>query len=114
MEFYHGNKIEKTTDNPRTRLNCQDWLREHGWLDVPRSACIGCPFHSNAEWKALTPGEFADAVDFDRSIRRCGGVRGDMFIHSKGIPLESADLRTDADNGQLSLWDNECEGLCGV
>jgi len=37
-----------------------------------------------------------------------------MFIHSKGIPLESADLRTDADNGQLSLWDNECEGLCGV
>src|SRR5690606_924714 len=36
----------------------------------PRSACIGCPFHSDAEWLAMQrsrPAEFADAVAFDEA-----------------------------------------------
>jgi hypothetical protein len=30
------------------------------------------------------------------------------------VPLDQADLSTAADRGQLDLWLNECEGMCGV
>lgn len=31
-----------------TRQDCLNWIRSHGYPDPPKSACIGCPFHSNA------------------------------------------------------------------
>lgn len=81
----------------------------------PRSACIGCPYHSNAEWRDMRdnrPDEWADAVEFDRAIRNCGGMRGQMFLHRDCVPLDEADL------SQADQWDtgmiNECEGMCGV
>jgi hypothetical protein len=30
------------------------------------------------------------------------------------VPLDASDLSTAADRGQLDLWPNECEGMCGV
>lgn len=30
------------------------------------------------------------------------------------VPLDEVDLTTAEDRGQLTLWDNECEGMCGV
>jgi hypothetical protein len=35
-----------------TRWDCQRWLNAHGWTDVPKSSCIGCPFHSDRQWRA--------------------------------------------------------------
>ena len=103
---------------PMSRGACFAWARKHGWSAPPRSACIGCPYRSNAEWRDLqenAPEEFADAVAFDESIRSRGGDRGDMFIHRNCEPLASVDLRTDDErNGQISLWNEECEGMCGV
>jgi hypothetical protein len=103
-----------------TRLMCLDWMQAHGYPEPPRSACIGCPFHSNAEWRRLTdrsPEEFADAVEFDKAIRHCGGMRGDVFVHRDMVPLDEVDLRTYVDRGQLLLFDDfrdECSGMCGV
>jgi len=98
-----------------TRLMCHDWLREHGFPDAPRSACIGCPYHSNREWRRLkdeSPEEWQDAVEFDRAIRDCGGMRGKVFLHADRVPLDEVDLSTREDFGQLSLFTNECEGMC--
>lgn len=36
-----------------------------------------------------------------------------VFLHRSAIPLDEADLSTAADHGQLDLWPNECEGMCG-
>jgi hypothetical protein len=54
----------------------------------PRSACLGCPYHSNAEWREIRqrPDEWADVVTFDRAIRNCGGMRGEMFLHRDCVP----------------------------
>jgi hypothetical protein len=55
-----------------TRKDCVRWLTAHGWTEVPKSACIGCPFRSDARWRELrdtSPAEWADAVAFDRAIR---------------------------------------------
>lgn len=101
-----------------SRQDCLRWLERHGYPLPPKSACIGCPFHSDAAWRRIRdtdPEAWADAVDLDRTIRTgFRGLRGDVFLHRSAVPLDEADLSTAADHGQLDLWGNECEGMCGV
>lgn len=104
-------------DRRMSRQGCNVWLESHGFPVAPRSACIGCPYHSNEEWRKIKadPEEWADAVEFDNAIRDCGGMRGKMYLHRDCKPLEEVDLRTDVDKGQLVMsWAEECDGLCGV
>ena len=101
-----------------TRRDCLAWLRERDYPDPPKSACIGCPFHDNSRWRAMRDHDeeaWRDAIDVDRAIRTgIRGIRGEVYLHRSGVPLEEADLSTLADHGQLDLWPNECEGMCGV
>jgi hypothetical protein len=101
--------IEKRMD----RNDCKKWLENHGW-NAPKSSCIGCPFHSNEQWRALTPEEFADAIEVDRAIRNQSGFRGEQYMHRSLMPLEEVDFRTAEEMGQLNMFLNECEGMCGV
>jgi hypothetical protein len=100
-----------------TRRGCLAWLADkYPARPVPRSACIGCPYHSNEEWSAIQkrPDEWADAVGFDKAIRAAGGMRGEFFLHRSCKPLEDVDLRSDVERGQRLLWNEECLGMCGV
>lgn len=99
-----------------SRQDCRIYLRDRQET-APKSACIGCPFHSNDAWRAIrdeTPDEWADAVLIDRAIRDAGsmrGITGQQFMHRSCVPLDEADL----DRGQTGdLFNNECEGMCGV
>jgi hypothetical protein len=102
------------------RQDCLRWLAERGYPEPPKSACIGCPYHSDAMWRRMrdeTPGEWQDAVDFERAVLRDGvrGVRDAVYLHAQRVPLNEVDLSTSADRGQLELgFGNECEGVCGV
>jgi hypothetical protein len=100
------------------RSDCLRWLERHDYPAPPKSACIGCPFHSDAHWRRMRdadPKAWADAVDLDRTIRTgFRSIRGEVFLHRSAVPLAEADLTTAGDRGQLDLWPNECEGLCGV
>jgi hypothetical protein len=96
-----------------TRHDCQLHLDRAGW-NAPRSACIGCPYHTNTEWRGLAPDEFADAVAFEQEIQASeAGLRGTPFLHAARVPLDQVDLTTAEDRGQLTFGD-ECEGMCGV
>lgn len=101
-----------------SRRDCLRWLERHDYPLPPKSACIGCPFHSDAAWRHIRdtdPEAWTDAVDLDRTIRTgFRGIRGEVYLHRSAVPLDEADLTTAADRGQLDLWPNECEGLCGV
>jgi len=104
-----------------TRKHCLSWMQSHGFPTPPRSACVMCPFHSDAEWRRLRdeePDEFRKAVEFEPKIqetmartRRCYGV---PFLHASLIPLGQVDFSTDVERGQGLLWNEECTGICGV
>lgn len=88
----------------------------------PRSACWHCPFHSDEEWRYLRnnqPEDFARAVELDAALRRPGAMgisnlKGDAFLHASLRPLGEVDFDNEEDKGQLSLFGNECEGMCGL
>ena len=109
-------KADRTTEDvdylryPMNRMGCEIWLKRF-FPDrkIPRSACIGCPYRSNAEWRKMRdedPASWADAVQFDRDIRRrdlAGQQKrqlsvGVPYIHDTLIPLDMVNL--DEDDGK--------------
>jgi hypothetical protein len=103
------------------RHDCIAWLKKHGFPEPPRSACSYCPFHSNKEWRRLKdhePEAFAEAVRVEKELQRTKAKTDNMrsvpWLHRSCKPLEEADLSTEADAGQMDMFGNECEGLCGV
>ena len=104
-------------DNYIKRWDCIKWNIERGYSAPPRSSCIGCPFHDNAEWRRVKadPLSWEQAVQFDEAIRAPQSGRDSVaFIHRSRVPLKDADIRSEEEKGQGSLFDMECEGMCGI
>lgn len=106
------------------RHDCLRWMTAHGFPEPPRSACKYCPFHSDAEWRRLKekePNEFAESVVIERQLQAAharittdGRMKGTAFLHDSLRPLDKVDFSTDTDHGQQDLFQNECEGMCGL
>tara|TARA_R100001460_G_scaffold15642_3_gene34429 strand:+ start:31 stop:828 length:798 start_codon:yes stop_codon:yes gene_type:complete len=98
------------------RQDCIDWMKEHGYKMPEKSACNMCPFHDDKYWANLKknhPEEFADAVDTDVKVRNLGRDKeAKLFIHKTCKPLSEVKFNTEED--QLDMFDNACEGMCGV
>jgi 3'-phosphoadenosine 5'-phosphosulfate sulfotransferase (PAPS reductase)/FAD synthetase len=110
-------------DKKIRRKDCQDWFAKHYDKNLPRSACIYCPYKTNTEWKALKnnfPNEWKQAVEFDKKIRTGTKTDDKVYVHKDCVPLNEADLRTNAEKGQPELFHEDfgqldnCEGMCGV
>lgn len=105
-----------------TAADCLKWFVDRGLPKPPRSACVFCPYHSDKEWRRLRdeePEEFAKAVQFERDYTEIKAqqkpVSGAIpFLHAKRIPLDQVDFSTEEERGQLNMFNNECEGMCGV
>ncbi|MGY6771390.1 hypothetical protein [Komagataeibacter sp. NFXK3] len=101
-----------------TRRDCLRWLESYGYPRPPKSSCLGCPFHSDAAWRAIRkdhPEEWEDVVAVDRAIRRgLRGIRGEVFLHRSATPLETVPLTACEKTGQTDLFLDECDGVCGV
>ena len=96
-----------------SRNDCLKWMERHGYPRPPRSACIGCPFHSDYEWLQIRkrPDEWKQAVEFDAAIRHSAGLRAPAYVHRDCVPLDQVQFRADR---QKELWGEECEGMCGL
>jgi hypothetical protein len=106
--------IEKSFD----RAACLDWMAIKGFPQPPRSACVFCPYHSDAEWIRLKndePEEFQRAVDYEMSLQAAvesqNSLKRQLFLHPSCRPLSEVRFRHE---NQASLFGNECEGMCGV
>lgn len=108
-------------ENRMTRQRCIEWMEKKGFPKPPRSACTFCAFRSNKEWRLMQiedPKAFAHAVEVEQKLQaakakntRCEAT---PFFHKSCKPLDQIDFRTDVERGQQLLWDDECEGMCGV
>lgn len=102
---------------PMTRADCLAWLdNRFPGRAFPRSACIGCPYHTNQEWLKIkeVPTEWEDAVGVDKAVRkvlRDGKklVEADCFLHPGCEPLETTNLVLPIVQGKKGA---ECLGNC--
>lgn len=109
-----------------TRQDCLDWMERKGFPRPPRSACLGCPFRSDSEWRWLRETDQAgweDACQFDEqmraadqlaSIEKFGHLRGLPFLHRSCVPLRQVILQDGPENPFVDgIAANECQGMCG-
>jgi hypothetical protein len=103
-------------DKGMSRSDCLAWMERKGYPLPPKSSCIGCPFHNDHEWRAIKADSeaWADALEIDAAIRQQPRMKGQQFMHRSCKPLDQVDLSTAADHGQIDMFNNECEGMCGV
>lgn len=100
------------------RWDCLQWLRRHDYAEPPKSACTYCPFHNDALWRRMKlsdPEAWGEALEVDEMIRiGINNTKERLYLHRSLKPLAEVDLSTLEDHGQADLFNNECEGLCGV
>ena len=101
-----------------SRQDCINWLKEKKLLLPEKSACIVCPYHNDAYWhfmKTERVEEFADAVEFDKKIRTGSRkIRDELFLHRSCKPLDQVEFKKEDKSKQIDMFNNECEGMCGV
>ena len=99
-----------------SRQDCINYLNKNKIPLPEKSACIVCPFHDDKYWqfmKTKRPEEFADAVELDKEIRtisRNPNIKN--YTHKSCKPLDEVNFNPD--ENQLNMFNNECEGMCGV
>jgi hypothetical protein len=100
-----------------TRLHCLEWMQAKQYPKPPRSACVYCPYHSDDEWLRLKrdePHEFEKAVAFERRYQEAAAqvaLDAVPYLHKDGVPLSEVEF---IEGRNLSLFGEECEGMCGV
>ena len=96
------------------RDRCAEYFKEKTGLPrPPRSACVFCPYLSDAEWRRMKedhPDDFARAVEYDNAIRNMKPEKGCVYVHHSRKPLEDIDFSTE----DQMFFNNECDGMCGV
>ncbi len=108
-------------DLEMSRSDCVAYLKEQDIPhEVPRSACVFCPFKSNFEWRLLRdtdPSGWARAVEVDEALRRPGTVANrnleqSIYLHRSCLPLTEVNLTIKDMSGGVA--GGECEGMCGL
>jgi len=101
-----------------SRQDCINYLKKENIPLPEKSACIVCPYHNDAYWhfmKTERPSEFADAVDFDKQVRNISRKEDEqLYAHRSCKPLDEVEFNKKEDDKQLDMFNNECEGMCGV
>jgi hypothetical protein len=96
-----------------SRQDCLSYINKLNLPIPPKSACIGCPYHSDTFWthlKKKAPEEFEDAVSFDKDVRKTRvAIENPVYLHRSCRPLDEIDFTSQGD-----LFEMECDGYCGL
>ena len=87
---------------------------------LPKSACIGCPYHSDSVWKDMKendPNSFMQAVQVDIALRENPNITAlvpdaKAYLHPSRKPLALVEFEDTT--GYQDQMNEECEGLCGI
>jgi hypothetical protein len=111
---YYRNDWPLIMQKRMNRGDCERYLKAHG-LPIPeKSACVGCPWRTDASWASMKrhkPAQFAEAVDFDAKIRHARpGMEKPVYLHKSLTPLSEANFGED----QTDMFLNQCDGPCNT
>ena len=101
-------------DKRMTRWDCLQWMERNGYPTPPKSSCLGCPYHSDRQWQEIKDGpsdEWADVVELDKAIRVVPKMQKMQYMHRSCQPIDQVEFTNEK---QVDLFNNECEGMCGV
>lgn len=107
-------------ENDISRQGCLAWMERRGYPQPPKSSCVFCPFHSNAQWAEVQSDAEAwvAACEVDERVRNLFQDRGgELFLHRSLRPLRQIRFAVDSNSNEKAtpnLFENECEGVCGV
>lgn len=104
-----------------TRADCQEFLRTHVPHEVPKSACVFCPYHHDRQWaqlKAAGGKDWNRIVQIDTALRTAGtivnrGLDQSLYLHRSCKPIAEIDF-ANSKQGSFDGFLMECEGMCGV
>lgn len=104
-----------------SRRDCLKWCADRGFPAPPKSSCIGCPYHSDRQWREMRDTDadaWEDACKVDKLMRSNGSIRGMQnleYMHRSLKPLAEVDLSTPVERGQVEFgFLQECDGMCGL
>lgn len=99
------------------REQCKTWMADRQIPVPPKSSCVYCPYRDDAAWVDMrdnAPEDFARACEVDAAIRAgFKGMDGSAYVHKSRVPLREATF-SGAYDPVVSMFDEECEGMCGV
>ena len=98
-----------------SRSDCMAFMKENGFPIPIKSACVFCPYRPDSDWSALKK-ENSDgwkkAIEVDKKIRKRKNIslKNDVYLHKSCKPLDEVDFT----ENQIDMFENECEGHCGL
>ena len=104
-----------------SRAQLYKWFQDnYPGRTLPKSACIGCPYHSDAIWKDMKqndPEAFVEAIEVDIELRSNPNITtltpaAQGYLHGSRKPLALVDFGQT--RGYQEQMNEECEGLCGI
>ena len=101
-----------------SRQDCINYLNKNKIPLPEKSACIMCPYHNDAYWhfmKTERLSEFKEAIELDKKIRTgAKNIKDNLYLHKSCKPLDEVEFNKKENDKQLDMFNNECEGMCGV
>ncbi len=108
-----------------SRQDCMTWFAaEYPERQLPRSACVICPYRSDEHWlelKRSEPDSYDEAVKFDRWLRSSKNnpvrtvLKDRPYLHRARRPLDSVITEREAQGpNPINYFNEECDGLCGI
>jgi len=101
-----------------SRQDCINWMKKNEFPLPEKSACVFCPYHSDNFWndmKKNNRSEFDEAVKIDKFIRNGNkNLTSELYLHRSLKPLDEVEFKKDEKSKQIDMFNNECEGMCGV
>lgn len=107
------NETKRIDTQRKTRTDIISWYIQNGLQIPPKSACVFCPYQSDAAYlnmKKNEPEDWQAALEVDRKIRNSTkkGTSSQVFLHESCKPLDEVEFK----EGDPDLWRGECSGGC--
>ena len=96
-----------------SRADCLNFFKENNFPVPSKSSCVFCPFHSDKFWRSLKKengSAWKMSVEIDKVIRSHPKMKEKQYLSKHCQPLDSIDFQ----ENQTDLFEEECEGYCGI